>query len=35
VVVHYDFINEKSIPIPEDKKKLLEEHLRPPKSSAL
>jgi len=27
VVVHYDFINEKTTPIPDDKKKLLEEHL--------
>jgi acyl-CoA thioester hydrolase len=28
VVVHYDFINRKSTPIPEDKKKALEEHLK-------
>ena len=27
VIVHYDFNIEKSTPIPEDKKKLLEEHL--------
>ena len=27
VVVHYDFVAEKSTPIPEDKKKLLAEHL--------
>jgi acyl-CoA thioester hydrolase len=27
VVVYYDFINKQSIPIPEDKKKLLAEHL--------
>ena len=26
VIVHYDFVAEKSMPIPEDKKKLLEEH---------
>jgi acyl-CoA thioester hydrolase len=32
VVVHYDFIKGESIPIPADKKKLLEEHLRPPQS---
>jgi hypothetical protein len=25
--VHFDFINRKSTPIPEDKKRLLEEHL--------
>jgi acyl-CoA thioester hydrolase len=30
VVVHYNFIEGKSTPIPEDKKKLLEEHLRTP-----
>ena len=29
VIVHYDFNTEKSTPIPEDKKKLLEEHLLP------
>jgi acyl-CoA thioester hydrolase len=28
VMVHYDFIREKSVPLPEDKKKLLAEHLR-------
>jgi acyl-CoA thioester hydrolase len=27
VVVHYDFLNGKTTPIPEDKKRLLEEHL--------
>jgi acyl-CoA thioester hydrolase len=27
VIVHFDFINRKSTPIPEDKKKLLAEHL--------
>jgi acyl-CoA thioester hydrolase len=27
VVVHYDFISRQSTPLPEDKKKLLEEHL--------
>ena len=27
VIVYYDFINKHSIPIPEEKKKLLEEHL--------
>jgi len=30
VVVHYDFNTEKSVPIPEDKKKLLSEHLYKP-----
>jgi acyl-CoA thioester hydrolase len=30
VVVHYNFIEGKSTPIPEDKKKLLAEHLRTP-----
>jgi acyl-CoA thioester hydrolase len=29
VIVHFDFINRKSTPIPEDKKKLLAEHLKP------
>ena len=29
VIVHYDFNIEKSTPIPEDKKRLLAEHLRP------
>ena len=29
VIVHYDFNIEKSTPIPEDKKRLLEEHLLP------
>jgi acyl-CoA thioester hydrolase len=29
VIVHYDFNTEKSTPIPEDKKKLLAEHLFP------
>jgi len=28
VVVHYDFVKKQSTPLPEDKKKLLEEHLR-------
>jgi acyl-CoA thioester hydrolase len=28
VIVHYDFINRKSTPIPEGKKKALEEHLQ-------
>jgi acyl-CoA thioester hydrolase len=28
VIVHYDFINKKSTPIPEDKRKILEEHLK-------
>jgi acyl-CoA thioester hydrolase len=27
VIVHYDFIREKSTPLPEDKKKILAEHL--------
>ncbi|GHU62496.1 thioesterase [Spirochaetia bacterium] len=30
VIVHFDFINRKSTPIPEDKRKILEEHLKPP-----
>jgi acyl-CoA thioester hydrolase len=29
VIVHYDFTTERSTPIPEDKKKLLMEHLEP------
>jgi acyl-CoA thioester hydrolase len=29
VIVHYDFVNEKTTPIPEDKKRILEEHLKP------
>ena len=29
VMVHYDFINEKAIPIPEEKKKLLAQYLKP------
>jgi hypothetical protein len=29
VVVHYDFNRKLSTPIPEDKKKLLAEHLKP------
>jgi acyl-CoA thioester hydrolase len=29
VIVHYDFINGKTTPLPEDKKKILEEHLKP------
>ncbi|MDR1250072.1 MAG: acyl-CoA thioesterase [Treponema sp.] len=28
VIVHYDFINRKSTPIPDDKKRLLEEHFQ-------
>jgi acyl-CoA thioester hydrolase len=28
VIVHFDFINNKSTPIPADKRKLLEEHLK-------
>jgi acyl-CoA thioester hydrolase len=28
VIVHFDFVNRKSTPIPEDKKKILEEHLK-------
>jgi len=28
VMVHYDFISQKTTPIPDDKKKLLEEHFR-------
>jgi acyl-CoA thioester hydrolase len=28
VIVHYDFVNRKSTPIPEDKKSLLAEHLK-------
>jgi acyl-CoA thioester hydrolase len=31
VIVHFDFVNRKSTPIPEDKKKILEEHLKPQK----
>jgi len=27
VIVYYDFMNQKTIPIPDDKRKLLEEHL--------
>ena len=30
VIVHYDFAMEKSIPIPEDKRQLLEEHMYKP-----
>jgi acyl-CoA thioester hydrolase len=29
VIVHFDFINRKSTPIPEAKKKILAEHLKP------
>jgi acyl-CoA thioester hydrolase len=29
VIVHFDFISNKSTPIPADKRKLLEEHLKP------
>ncbi|GHV30486.1 thioesterase [Spirochaetia bacterium] len=29
VIVHYDFINNKSMPIPADKRKILEGHLKP------
>jgi acyl-CoA thioester hydrolase len=29
VVVHYDFVKRQSTPLPDEKKKLLEEHLRP------
>jgi acyl-CoA thioester hydrolase len=29
VIVHFDFISNKSTPIPEDKRKILERHLRP------
>jgi len=32
VVVNYDFTTEKSVPIPEDKKQLLSEHLYNPES---
>jgi acyl-CoA thioester hydrolase len=32
VIVHFDFLKNQSTPIPEDKKRLLEEHLRPPAS---
>ena len=34
VMVHYDFINEKSTLLPEDKKKLLEEHLLKPQQNS-
>jgi acyl-CoA thioester hydrolase len=34
VIVHYDFNIEKSTPIPEDKKRLLAEHLQPESASA-
>ncbi|MDR2519196.1 MAG: acyl-CoA thioesterase [Spirochaetaceae bacterium] len=34
VVVHYDFIRKATTPIPEDKKKLLAEHLAAPEQSA-
>jgi acyl-CoA thioester hydrolase len=33
VIVHYDFNTEKTTPIPEDKKKLLEEHFLPQDAS--
>jgi len=33
VIVHYDFDTRQTTPIPEDKKKLLEEHLLPEKAS--
>ena len=35
VVVHYDFIRKETTPIPEDKKKLLAEHLAAPEQSTM
>jgi len=35
VIVHFDFAAQQSTPIPEDKRKLLQEHLLPEKNDAL